>query len=307
MRGLHNIVRQGAGGALAVVLGVLAILALPTSAAAKDVNRPLILVHGHEADSGVNCSSTWSDLMAHYRWFGYKAGFHPVRYYRDDTACTEFYGSGSSPRIMSATSDTKIEDIAKTFAWYVYNTFNSKGIPVNIVAHSMGGLIVRYAIDQVSRKKSGWPPYFVAPSVVTFGTPHNGIDLGPFFLGCRIVGDSGQCRQMDKSSSFIEYLRANAQNPQGGFGTWWSLAGSHADNTVDEGSAIDMSVAYKIRWASETSIEHSDFMHEKLGGDFTANAHCWGTTSGQSYANMSEGQCYWPIQWSFVILAYYGF
>lgn len=36
-------------------------------------------------------------------------------------------------------------------------------------------------------------------------------------------------------------------------------------------------------------------MHEKVGGDFTADAHGWPTASGASYRNMDEGQCYWPI------------
>jgi pimeloyl-ACP methyl ester carboxylesterase len=289
------------------VLAALGALAVAAPAPAKDVNRPLVLVHGHEADSGVGCNGTWKDLMAHFRWYGYRGSFHPVRYYRDDTACTDFFGPGSSPRIASATSDTKIESLAKTFAWYVYNRFNKQGVPVNIVAHSMGGLIVRYAIDQVQRHTSGWPPYFVAPSVVTFGTPHNGIEMGPFHAGCRFSGDSGECRQMDKSSGFIEYLRAHARNPQGGYGTWWSLAGSHADNTVDEGSAIDMAVRYKMRWASEDSIEHSDYMHDRLGGGFTADAHCWSTDSGAAYGAMPEGQCYWPIQWAYTVIANYGY
>jgi pimeloyl-ACP methyl ester carboxylesterase len=296
--------------AVAVRLALLALLVLalaPGSAAAKDVNRPLVLVHGHKADSAVNCDNTWKELMAHYRWYGYRGSFHPVRYYRRDTACTEFYGSGSSPSITNATSDTRIQDVAKSFAWYVYNRFNRKGVPVNVVAHSMGGLIVRYAIDRVQRKARGWPPHIVAPSVVTLGSPHDGIKMGPFFAGCRGTGDSGQCRQLDASSSFIEYLRANARNPQGGYGTWWSVAGSHADKTVDEASAVRMSVQYKMRWASEVDIEHGEYMHEDAGGDFTADAHCWSTASGASYGNMTEGQCYWPIQWSYVILAHYGY
>jgi hypothetical protein len=286
---------------------MLGLAALPAAATAKDLNRPLILVHGHEADSGVSCNSTWKDLMAHYRFYGYKGPFHPVRYYTGDTTCSDYFGTGSSPRISSSTSDTPIGTVANSFAWYVYNNFSSRGVAVNVLAHSMGGLIVRYAIDHVQKQYSGWPPYIVAPSVVTFGTPHNGIEMGPFFAGCRASGDSHQCRQMDKSSSFIEYLRSNARNPQGAFGTWWSLAGSHADDTVDEGSAIDMSVKYKMRWASGTSIEHSDFMHERLGDGFSITADCWSTASGQSYGSMPKGKCYWPLQWSYVILTTYGY
>ena len=296
------------GSALALCAALVALGAIPGSAAAKDQNRPLILVHGHEADSGVNCRSTWLDLMAHYRVYGYKGSFHPVQYYRGDTGCNQYYGPGGAPEIMNATSDTRIQDIAKNLAWYIYNTHNKRGTGVNIVAHSMGGLIVRYMIDAVQRRRSGFPPVIVAPSVVTLGTPHDGIDLGPFFAGCRITGDSDQCRQMDSSSSFIEYLRANARNPQGGYGTWWSLGGSHADNTVDEGSATNMSVKYKIRWDSNTNLEHSDYMHEKLGANpwhsSAISADCSSTTTG---SNFIKRKCFWPIQWSYTLIAYYGY
>lgn len=284
---------------LAICGALVALGLIPGSAAAKDQNRPLILVHGHEADSGVNCRSTWLDLMAHFRWYGYKGSFHPVQYYRNDTGCAEYFGPGGAPEIMNATSDTRIQDIAKELAWYIYNTHNKRGTGVNIVAHSMGGLIVRYMIDAVQRKRAGFPPVIVAPSVVTLATPHDGIDY--IWVLCR----TGQCDQMDSSSSFIGYLEDNARNPQGGYGTWWSLGGSHADNTVDEGSATSMSIKYKMHWAEDTNLEHSDFMHEKITGNvFSINAHCWSTTTG---SNFVEGQCYWPIQWAHTLIAYYGY
>jgi hypothetical protein len=48
-------------------------------------------------------------------------------------------------------------------------------------------------------------------------------------------------------------------------------------------------------------------MHEKLEGGFTADAHCWATATGQSFSDQPEGKCYWPIQWAYVIIAYYGY
>jgi hypothetical protein len=293
-------------GFFAAALAFAALALLPAAAAAMDQNRPLILVHGHEHDSGVSCNGTWSDLMAHYRIYGYKGAFDAVQYYKNDTACSTYYGPGSAPEIMNATSDTDIRSIAKALAWHIYDKWNSRGIGVNIVAHSMGGLIVRYMIDSVQRHRSGFPAHITAPSVVTLATPHNGIEGAR--VGCYFGNNDDECFEMDKSSSFIEYLRNYAQNPQGAFGTWWSLGGSHADNTVDEGSATAMSVKYKIHWASDTNIEHSDYMHEKLGANpfdsSSITAHCYSTTTG---SNFVEGRCYWPIQWSYVLIAYYGY
>jgi Palmitoyl protein thioesterase len=300
--------RARASKVLLAAVGALAALSLlPGAAAAMDQNRPLILVHGHEHDSGVSCNGTWRDLMAHYRIYGYKGPFDAVQYYKNDTACSTYYGAGSAPEIMNADSDTDIRSIAKALAWHIYNKWNLQGTGVNIVAHSMGGLVVRYMIDSVQRHRAGFPPHIVAPSVVTLGTPHNGIEGAR--VGCYFGNNDDQCFEMDKSSSFIEYLRNYAQNPQGAFGTWWSLGGSHADNTVDEGSATSMSVKYKIHWASDTNIEHSDYMHEKLGDnpwDYAESitAHCYSTSTGGSFV---EGRCYWPIQWSYVIIAYYGY
>ena len=285
---------------LAIVIAVSALFLAPSGAAGLNVKRPLLLVHGHEADSGVDCDSKWKGLMANYRDFGYTGQFRTILYYKNDTRCSTYYGGGSvggsAPWISSATSDTPIEYLSKKLAWYIYNSWTSHGIGVNIVAHSMGGLIVRLAIDQVQKKTPGFPPEIIAPNVVTFGTPHDGIDWAGTFCF------TNQCDQMDSSSFFIWYLENFAPNPQGHYGTWWSLAGSHADNTVDEGSATHMPVDFKIHWAEPMNIEHDDYMHERHH-DRTSSADCWGTLTGGS---MTKGKCYWPLYWSFVILKYYG-
>ncbi|MDQ2938907.1 MAG: hypothetical protein M3R23_00080, partial [Actinomycetota bacterium] len=153
---------------------------------------------------------------------------------------------------------------------------------------------------------TAFPPFIVIPSVVTFGTPHNGVDQ--YWVGCAVAsGNARECKQMNKSSNFIENLRATAQNPQGAYGTWWSVAGSHADQLVDEGSAIKMSVQYKIRWASEVGVKHGEYMHDQAFNAFNVDAHCWSTTFGVPYKDMSEGFCYHPLQWSGAILAAYGY
>jgi hypothetical protein len=289
-------------GVLAIAIAVSLLFLVPATAVGLNVKRPLLLVHGHEHDSGNSCDSTWKNLMANYRFFGYTGQFRAIHYYKNDTGCSTYYGKGSAPWISSATSDTPIEYISKKLAWYIYNSWTSHGIGVNIVAHSMGGLIVRYAIDKVHRNTPGFPPDIIAPSVVTFGTPHDGIWLGPGQVGCGLTGnDDDQCRQMDKSSSFIEYLRDNAPNPQGHYGTWWSVAGSYADNTVDQESATDMSVDFKIVW-DNALIGHGAYMHQK-DHDKTISAHCLATATGGS---LIEGDCYWPLYWSYVVLAYYG-
>jgi hypothetical protein len=67
------------------------------------------------------------------------------------------------------------------FAWYVFDTYPAIGQPVNILAHSMGGLVVRAAMA-FSGKGQAWfkPGFPTAPQavdrIVTVATPHGGLD-----------------------------------------------------------------------------------------------------------------------------------
>lgn len=298
-------------GMLATCLALAAFLLSPGSALAKDQTRPVVLVHGFEGSGVSNCTHKWGDLMTMYRKWGFTGPFLPVLYYAGDTACKprSQYGAMLPVRIASGTNDTHIQTYSRDWAWFIYNNFSSHGQPVNVVAHSMGGLIVRYAIAAVQMHKKGFPPFVVVPSVVTFGTPHAGIK-GYKALGCYALYGAYECLQFWEEvgqSGFIGWLEDHAQNPQGAYGTWWSVAGSHADDNVGAKSAVAMSAPYKIRWASEVAIEHGDFMHDQAVNAFNVDAHCWSTTSGANYGDMSEGTCYHPLQWSGTILAAYGY
>src|SRR5262245_49597124 len=92
--------------------------------------------------------------------------------------CNGYFGSFSDA--TQGTENEKLEHVACRFAWYVYNTFSSKGIPVAIVAHSLGGLIVRYALG-ASNGNAAFPTApsgnpLLVESVVTIGTPFQGLD-----------------------------------------------------------------------------------------------------------------------------------
>jgi hypothetical protein len=293
---------------LATCMAMAAWGLIPGTAAALDNRRPLVLVHGFEGSSSSNCAKKWGDLMTQYRSYGYKGPFLPVRYYAGDTACKPLsqYGAMLSPRIASGNNNTLIESFARHWAWFIYDNFSSHGQAVNVIAHSMGGLIVRYAIDAVQKHKTGFPPFIVAPSIVTFGTPHNGIE--EFGVGCYLITfpfPTKECKEMNKTSHLIEYLRSNAQNPQGAYGTWWSVAGSDADATVDARSAVHMSVQYKMVY--DTGTGHGAYMHQKLGDPFSITAPCFSTAQGADYNHLSLGLCYWPLQWAIVILSSYGY
>ena len=70
-----------------------------------------------------------------------------------------------------ATNDRPIQDIAADLANYI----DAQGKPVDIVAHSMGGLITRVALLGSAQGWEGFPPKLDVNNVVTLSTPHRGV------------------------------------------------------------------------------------------------------------------------------------
>ncbi|MEA3075894.1 MAG: hypothetical protein QOF60_802, partial [Actinomycetota bacterium] len=81
------------------------------------------------------------------------------------------------------------------------------GVPVDVIAHSQGGLVARAALGD----GSGWPAGVAPATVVTLGTPHDGTDLAT------LVAATGQplpmsIEQMTERSGFLRAL-ASARWP----------------------------------------------------------------------------------------------
>jgi len=173
--------------------------------------------------------------------------FRTVKFYNGDTGCSN--GSDNShsydlhsyeyanhctnyPIGRNANSDgTWNEDIyhlSCLFAWYIYNNFGQHpSWNVEIVAHSMGGLIVHNAIYQVQYRSqlgsgNAFPPTLGHISdVVDFNSPHAGHNLNWFANS--ICPQVLECAQMDSGSSFTREMQsALARNSQAG-GTDWTL------------------------------------------------------------------------------------
>ncbi|HEV2377261.1 MAG TPA: hypothetical protein VGS19_34495 [Streptosporangiaceae bacterium] len=134
-------------------------------------------------------------------------------------------------RRASATYGTKDEQIDRLgclLAWYVWERYSQYGQPVNVLAHSMGGLLIRDALGQVSRHAQDFPPELFVARVVTVATPHGGI-YGLYRVATQ--SDNGtngaELDDMDPSSSFMTMLSGSAfQRPQGYGGTFWALMGA---------------------------------------------------------------------------------
>ena len=75
--------------------------------------------------------------------------------------------------------------------------------PVDVVAHSMGGLIVRFALAKQS--VGAWPALEVE-DVITLGSPHGGVNFASW-------NGTVQGNQMEPNSFVIGWLADHAAQP----------------------------------------------------------------------------------------------
>jgi pimeloyl-ACP methyl ester carboxylesterase len=231
-------------------------------------DRPVFFLHGIQHDAGANCQDTFGPLMGYLRSAGFDGPFETVNYYVNDENCTN--GLDHHPTSLSArqrhrrhhasghdngnhTLQTNLRHLGYHFAWDVNDHYPNRA--VDIVAHSMGGLIARYAIAQSERGAEGFPPRIRVRNVVTLATPHGGSAYAGLCSGFVM-----QCRQMAYDSEFLRWLRQRAPHPDGEGGTDWSTVGSEDDNYVTPGSAGDMRADHNVIYAASNNVEHGDYM-----------------------------------------------
>lgn len=231
--------------------------------------------------------------------------FYPVEYYVNDTGCSstgtvvneiiDSHGSHTAYGCQtwpcghlngSDTADATIEHLAYHFAWFIYHAFSSQGIIVDVAAHSMGGLITRYAIHAVQHGFASFPPTILIEDVVTYGTPHSG---AVFAGGCGWV----ECKEMVSDSPFITNLQANAPNPQALGGTEWTAIGAADDVFVGVANTVAMDAAHKVKYDYGQGINHSAYMHKNSGSTATT-AHASFQDFGGSWIHSDSFP--WPVR-----------
>lgn len=113
------------------------------------------------------------------------------------------------------------------FAWYIYDTYTKAGVPVEILAHSMGGLVTRAAVGGSSAGAAGFPPALSVPDVVTVATPQGGIGGIEATAAWWSNQGSEEVADMQPGSTFMNLMGTSAyEKPQGTGGTHWALIGS---------------------------------------------------------------------------------
>ncbi len=265
-------------------------------------------------DSLVNgCDGYWGDMLNYMRanhgtltWG--RQDFRTVGFYNGDTGCSNGWDGSHSPDLHASeyanhcnnyntghegNFNESLYHLSCLFAWYIYNNFGQhQGWNVEIVAHSMGGLIVHNAIYQVQyRSQLGtgntFPPTLGHISdVVTFNSPHAGHNLGYVrSTACNIIL---QCKQMDPNNPFTQEMQSQrARNSQAG-GTDWTLIGSECDGLVGASSATQIwDVGHKIAYTRDgnSCYNHGEALHDQVDGSDAMQSWCDWQDAGAAACN----------------------
>ncbi|MFI0606694.1 MAG: hypothetical protein ACH37Z_02240 [Anaerolineae bacterium] len=256
-------------------------------------STPVIMVHGFSFDlhiGGVglvaDCEKVFNvvtdDLV---NWGRSREDIHWVQYLDSDRSCTDdvtiWHEFGSDPEDnpfngTPADEESPIERLSYHLAWYLHNNFNTED-QVDILAHSMGGLLVRHAlimsdieqegpVDQqeigVQGERIRYPSLQgLVRNVMTVGTPHKGlsrfeIDNQALIKVCTATGGiAGFCGQLLNTSTFMKHVLnekrlAHVGYPlnQGIGGANWTTVGSSGDSIVHFRSATGYSKATHKEW-----------------------------------------------------------
>lgn len=267
---------------------IAATAAAPSGAYTANRSKPIVFVHGldWQGDPGTSCSGTFGSMMSKLRSLGYTGAMNTLGYYQYDSGCTNsINSSGGNPGRHYASqhsaggshnANTDIRHLGYHVAWWIYNAYSSKGTTVDVVGHSMGGLILRYAISEVERRNPDFPPYLYVEDALTMGSPHGGSNWFTIFCS------QAQCQQMRMGSSFLVGMESTAWEPDGAGGTDWTSFGSDSDEAVAADRAVGTNrerTAYdyfgschKVWYTDANAIKHSDYMN-RTSDSLTADAY----------------------------------
>lgn len=223
----------------------------------------LLLVHGYGG-----YSNGWNQLV-NYEPF--------MVYYGPNINAIDYYGdhAGFEPQFAGVTVYTPIEVVGAALAAFILVNYQA-GDTLDILSHSMGGLVTRYMIKNYysSIKNAG----ITIKHVGTAGTPNHGIALYtltniPIIGGITLAAAGTQVIQMATGSKFLMALNFGDETPysvgNGGFydtieWSTYAIAAPNAimfwtDGVVDTWS-IPLSGASNHHYTEMGSNEHDSYL-----------------------------------------------
>jgi hypothetical protein len=245
-------------------------------------------VHGFTRSGHHDCEQVWGVAKAAFRASHWRGRLVTWGYYRRNTHCTRNY---------AGTTDSRLREVGRQLAWDIYNNYTRHGKKVDIVAHSMGGLVARAALRGTQTRTAGFPRALYVEDVITLSTPHTGTNWAN---GCALT--HYQCRDMKPRSAFLRWLGPDA--PVSTISTDWTLIGAGDDDTVTSGSATGLrnSVGHRIVYCGGQGLEHNVIIKKSTGNTWCQsvwhhNHRQWVRTRGPSPVRRAVlGAYYWSAQ-----------
>ena len=240
--------------AIAVTVGATLAMfgAAPAEARTDTRSKPILFVHGYNPTSNsTDCGGDFDAMISQLRSQGFTGQMIKVGFYSGDVNCNvnlRSYGSFGN-------SDSW-KQISKAFSNYVYTQFTSKGIAVDVVGYSMGGLITRGGVYGAQKGESGFSAPIDVEDVVTLGTPHKG---AAWYSNLCLWG---QCTSLKPGATDLNWLNGNG-NPQGKNGTEFTTIASNGDWVTPTASGLYMSIpaSNKVTYSSVPHTGSSNYMH----------------------------------------------
>lgn len=239
---------------VAALIGIVLVVTVPilltSGHKSKSSPPPIVLVHGYALSAGCaggDVTKYWGAMTTALFDANMANPVVPVAFYQCDTNGTNIDSFGD-PRAYFAsapvTRSTDLRHLSYALAWFIYDTYSKNGQSVDVVAHSMGGLMIRWALAQVAAGNSVFPPYLLVHDAITVSTPFLGaVPAVGSLASCQ---SSLECAQFTSGSSFLNELDRNA-NPQGRGGTSWTVMGGGPCDLVSADSATAMD-ARRVSW-----------------------------------------------------------
>lgn len=253
MSSSHRTPRRGvrplALGLVVLLVAVGGVACQPGRTPAKD--RVVLLVHGYSAlGQGTNCASSFGTLSSSLRRDGFTGPIETIGFYDSDTNCSVDLRDWDG----GITNSSSWKTLSAAFSRYVHETYTRHGIPVDVVGHSMGGLIARGAVLGSRTGQPGFSAPLLVEDAVTLGTPHRGAAWYAHLCFW------GQCSQLKPGAGDLDWL-AQDGDPQGAQGTEWTVLASTADDVTPVASGLAMTLPDERKVTSGT-LEHSDYQQD---------------------------------------------
>jgi hypothetical protein len=295
---------------LAYVIAALLVMTAGVSVAegrTNDRHKPVIFIHGSDwfAPYGVDCPRQFATMKQRFRDYGQTGPLIAVSYYRFDTRCDENIGTHGSHAVHYSsghdatgghTGNTNIRHLAYHLAWFIYDRFTSHGTAVDVVGHSMGPLMIQYALAMTERHSPDFPPRLLVEDVVSLAGPFAGVKA--IINTCH----TRQCAEMRAGSDLLTWLHRYAWEPDGEGGTDWTAVSSADDNYVSAGSGVAMGACHRIIYLTTSNVEHADLLHD-ASGSITADVRRWDCTTATW---VTDRTWYWPVRETEVAVTYGG-